>query len=59
MTSAETTLARHYLEELYDQKRAQAWLEKPHILLGDKIPLEAGFLEVLTLIEQIKTGVLI
>jgi hypothetical protein len=59
MTPAETALARHSLEELYDEERAQAWLEKPHILLGNKNPLEASFLEVLALIEQIKTGFLI
>jgi uncharacterized protein (DUF2384 family) len=47
------------LGELYDQKRAQAWLEKPHFLLGGQRPLDASFLEVLALIEQIKTGALI
>ena len=59
MTPAEAALARNSLGELYDQKRAQAWLEKPHFLLGGHRPLDASFLEVLALIEQIKTGALI
>jgi len=59
MNANEYTLAFNYLRELYDDGRASAWLNKPHELLGWRKPVEARYVEVLALIDQIKTGALI
>lgn len=59
MNGAETALVWCYLLDLYDRERAHDWLNKPHSLLGDRRPADCSFDEVLPIIEQIKTGILI